>query len=66
LRYGASKDDPLPFILTLTQQFVAHEIGTPLPLSGADMDAYIFQKSFELRLRALAMKSFGVNTGELS
>lgn len=66
LRYGASKGEPLAFILTLTQQFVARETGKVLPLSAAEMDAYISEMGLDLKQRALAFKRLGVNTGELN
>src|SRR5262249_13997313 len=33
LRYGTGQDDPMPFTLTLTPQYVAREIKKALPVS---------------------------------
>jgi hypothetical protein len=66
LRYGSSKDDPLPFILTLMPEHVARETGKPVATIGADdMDAYFFERSRDLMLRALAEKSRGYTTAVL-
>jgi hypothetical protein len=66
LRYGSSKDDPLPFILTLMPERVARETGKPVAMIGpGDMDAYFFEKSRELMLKALTEKSRGYTTAVL-
>ena len=66
LRYGSSKDDPLPFILTLTPEHVARESGKPVATIGADdMDAYFSKKSRDLMLRALTEKGRGFTTAVL-
>jgi hypothetical protein len=39
LRYGSGPDDPLPFILTLTPQYVAHATGKTLAITLQDVGA---------------------------
>jgi hypothetical protein len=67
LSYGSSKDDPLPFILTLMPERVARETGKHVATIGPDdMDAYIFEKSADLKLEALAEKDRGRTTTVLN
>lgn len=47
LRYGSGRDDPIPFILTLTPQYVAREIGkTP---TFPEIQKYAEQNADELK-----------------
>jgi hypothetical protein len=52
LRYGEAFDDPQPFILTVTPEYVAHETAKSLPISASDLLAYILAHAAELRATA--------------
>jgi hypothetical protein len=52
LRYGEAFDDPQPFILTVTPEYVAHETAKSLPISATDLHAYILAHAAKLRATA--------------
>jgi hypothetical protein len=52
LKYGEAFDDPQPFILTVTPQYVAQEIAKSLPISASDVHAYIIAHAARLRATA--------------
>jgi hypothetical protein len=65
LRYGSSKDDLLPFVLTLMPSRVARKTGKHIGTIGPDaMDAHISEYGYELKMEALAVKATGLTTAE--
>jgi hypothetical protein len=52
LKYGEAFDDPQPFILTVTPEYVAHETAKFLPISATDLHAYILAHAAKLRATA--------------
>jgi hypothetical protein len=52
LKYGEAFDDPQPFILTVTPEYVAHETAKSLPISATDLHAYILAHAAKLRATA--------------
>jgi hypothetical protein len=49
LKYGEAYDDPKPFVLTVTPQYVAHETAKSLPISASDVHAFILTHAAKLR-----------------
>jgi hypothetical protein len=49
LRYGTGHDDPMPFILTLTSQYVAREIRKTPPVSCLKIQRYAERNADKLR-----------------
>jgi hypothetical protein len=56
LRYGRAFDDPQPFVLTVTPQYVAHETAKSLPISASEVHAYILAHAAKLRVIAQQCK----------
>jgi len=56
LKYGEAFDDPQPFVLTVTPQYVAHETAKSLPISASDVHAYILARAAKLRAIAQQCK----------
>jgi hypothetical protein len=52
LKYGGDFDDPQPFILTVTPEYVAHETAKVPPISASDLHAYILAHAAKLRATA--------------
>jgi hypothetical protein len=52
LKYGEAFDDPQPFILTVTPEYVAHETAKSLPISASYLHAYILAHAAKLRATA--------------
>jgi hypothetical protein len=52
LKYGEAFDDPSPFVLTVTPQYVAQETAKSLPISASDVHAYIIAHAAKLRATA--------------
>jgi hypothetical protein len=52
LKYGKAFDDPQPFILTVTPEYVAHQTAKSLPISASDLHAYILAHAGKLRTTA--------------
>jgi len=65
LRYGTGQDDPMPFTLTLTPQYVAREIQKKLPVSYLKVQRYAEQNADKLKAKAKFEKEHGVNTHTL-
>ena len=62
LRYGTGHDDPMPFILTLTPQYVAREMRkTPL-ISYLKIHRYAERNADRLKAIAKLEKGRGFNT----
>jgi len=60
LRYGSGPDDPLPFILTLMPQHVAHALGQTLPIKLQDIQKYAQQNADRLKAIAQNAKDRGL------
>ena len=65
LRYGTGHDDPVPFILTLTPQYVAREIQKTLPVSYLKVQRYAERNADKLKAKAKFEKERGFNTHTL-
>lgn len=65
LRYGAGPDDPMPFVLTVSPQYVARETGKTPPVSFADMSKYVQQNADKLKGIASFEKGRGFTTHAL-
>ena len=62
MRYGSGIDDPKPFLLTLTPQYVARAIGKTPPITFREMDKYADQHAKALKAEALVQKNQGSTT----
>ena len=62
LKFGEALDDPQPFVLTVTPGYVAHETAKTLPLSAADLHAYILAHVAKLRATAENCKAGGLTS----
>src|SRR5262249_27960068 len=49
LRYGTGQDDPMPFTLTLTPQYVARDIKKTLPVSFLRVQKYAERNAEKLK-----------------
>jgi hypothetical protein len=65
LRYGTGHDDPMPFTLTLTPQYVAREIRKTLPVSYLKVQRYAQRSDDKLKAIAKFGKSRGLNAHTL-
>ena len=65
LRYGAGHDDPMPFSLTLTPQYVAREIRKTLPVSYLKVQRYAKRNADKLKAIAKFGKKRGLNAHTL-
>jgi len=65
LRYGTGQDDPTPFILTLTPQYVAREIKKALPVSYLRVQRYAERNAAKLKAIAKYEREHGSNTHTL-
>ena len=65
LRYGTGHDDPTPFTLTLTPQYVAREIRKTLPVSYLKIQRYAERNADKLKAIAKSEKGRGVNAHTL-
>ena len=65
LRFGAGHDDPMPFTLTLTPQYVAREVGKKLPVSYLKVQRYAERNADKLKAKAKLGKERGLNTHTL-
>jgi hypothetical protein len=66
MHFGKSNDDPIPFILTITPGYVAHQMQTTLPLKIQELQDYCKEKREELRKIALNCKQRGLNAEVLT
>jgi len=64
LRFGAH-DDPTPFTLTLTPQYVAREVKKALPVSYLRVQRYAERNADKLKAIAKIEKERGLNTHTL-
>jgi len=65
LRYGAGDDDPMPFTLTLTPQYVAREVKKAPPVSFLRVQRYAEQNADKLKAIAKFERERGFNTHTL-
>ena len=65
LRYGTGHDDPMPFILTLTPQYVAREVKKKLPVSYLKVQRYAERNADKLKAIAKLERERGLNTHTL-
>jgi hypothetical protein len=65
LRYGTGQDDPTPFTLTLTPQYVAREIKKALPVSFLRVQRYAERNADKLKAIAKLERERGFNTHTL-
>jgi len=65
LRYGTGHDDPMPFTLTLTPQYVACEIKKALPVSFLRVQRYAERNADKLKSIAMLERERGLNTHTL-
>jgi hypothetical protein len=59
LIYGSGTDDPLPFVITLTGQYVARALGKTAPVSFNEIERYADDNAGDLRAMALLEKGTG-------
>ena len=65
LRYGTGHDDPTPFTLTLTPQYVAREMKKKPPVSYLKVQRYAERNADKLKAKAKFEKERGFNTHTL-
>ena len=65
LRYGTGQDEPMPFTLTLTPQYVAREIQKKLPVSYLKVQRYAERNADKLKAKAKLERERGLNTHTL-
>ena len=65
LRYGRGHDDPTPFTLTLTPEYVAREMKKKLPVSYLKVQRYAERNADKLKAKAKLEKERGLNTHTL-
>jgi hypothetical protein len=66
LKYGETADDPEPFTLTITPQYVAQQISKAMPLTGVDLTIYLMANVSKLRATAEDCKARGLTSEVLS
>jgi hypothetical protein len=59
LTYGSGTDDPLPFVITLTRQYVARALGKTTPVSFNEVERYADDNAGDLKAIALLEKGTG-------
>jgi hypothetical protein len=62
LRYGSDPNEPIPFILTLTPQYVARELGKTPPVAFAEITKYAEENANKLIAKAKFEKGRGRTT----
>jgi len=62
LAFGSGTDDPVPFVITLTPQYVARATGKTPPVTFQEIKKYAYDHAGDLR----AMASQEKDTGRLS
>ena len=62
LRYGSGPDDPMPFVITLTPQYVARATGKTPPVSYQEIEKYAHDNAGDLRAKAVFEKGRGFTT----
>ena len=64
--FGRPPDDPMPFILTVTQEYVASKTRKTLPLTIQEMQNYCTGQREQLRKIARNCKQRGLNAEVLT
>jgi hypothetical protein len=59
LVYGSGINEPLPFVITLTRQYVARALGKVAPISFTEIEKYAYDNAGDLRAMALLQKGSG-------
>src|ERR1700751_758053 len=59
LAYGSGADDSMPFVLTLTPQYVARALGKTPPVTFHEIEKYAYDNAGDLRAMALLEKGSG-------
>jgi hypothetical protein len=62
LKFGEAFDDPQPFILTVTPQYVAQQTSKVLPINGVDLQAYLLTHVSTLKATAESCKARGLTS----
>ena len=65
LRYGRGHDDPMPFTLTLTPQYVAREMKKKPPVSYLRVQRYAERNADKLKAIAKFERECGLNAQTL-
>ena len=60
-RYGTGRDDPMPFTLTLTPQYVAREVKKKLPVSYLRVQRHAERNADKLKAIAKIERERGIN-----
>jgi hypothetical protein len=66
LHFGASPDDQMPFILTVTPEYVARTTQKTMPLKIQELQNYCQDNREELRAIAFRSKQSGLNAETLT
>jgi hypothetical protein len=59
LQYGSRPNDPMPFVLTLTPQYVARALGKSRPVTYLEIAKYVHDNAGDLRAKAAFEKGRG-------
>jgi len=62
MKFGEAFDDPQPFILTVTPQYVAQQTSKVLPINGLDLQAYLLTHVSTLKATAESCKARGLTS----
>ena len=62
LGYGSRPNDPVPFVLTLTPQYVAQALGKTPPVTYLEITKYLHDNAGDLRAKAAFEKGRGRTT----
>jgi hypothetical protein len=62
LRYGSGHNDPMPFVITVTSQYVARASGKTPPVSLHEIEKYADDNAGDLRAKAVFEKGRGFTT----
>jgi hypothetical protein len=66
LKYGETANDPEPFTLTITPQYVAQQTSKSLPLTGVELQAFLIANVSKLQATAEDCKARGLTSEVLS
>jgi hypothetical protein len=59
LTYGSGTNDSMPFVITLTRQYVARALGRAAPISFNAIEKYAYDNAGDLKAMALLEKGSG-------
>jgi hypothetical protein len=57
--FGEDVDDPMPFIVTVSPEYVSHKTDKPLPINTSQIIAYVREYGPEIKIAALTTKVAG-------